>query len=722
MLKPIYWIGIGLLVVFSCTDNGETDEKLIPRANNIIVQYPETYQDSSEVTFYGETKVVDAYRWLEYEYSPSVNHWVKSQQSLTRKYFDSLPEKWLIEQRLKDLWSYERFSLPEKKGNYYYVFINKGLQNQSVFYRSQSIEGPFEEVFDPNTLAKDGTISIDAYHFSETRDQMAIQLSSKGSDWKTIRVLDLKTGKLLADEIKEVKFSKVAWDANGFFYSRFPSAQHYDRSIKNEFHQLYYHRIGTPQEQDEMVFADRIFPHRNAEAIATIDERFLLLNLKTDARNNALYFRNLADVYGDFTPIYPYFDHPFDFVGSYGNKLLYKTTHGAKKGRLIEISANRPSMDNWITLIPEQPAVLADVHLLGNKLVAHFLDRAKSSIKVFSLDGAHLYDLDLKPLGLGAVTQITGNPENNEAFFGFSSFNFPESIYRLNLNNGAIEPYFVPKIDFDRADYEVQQIAYKSYDGVEIPMFIIHRKGLRLTGDNPCLLMAIGGMGEQAIPKFNSSGIQLMPIILEHDGVCAVANLRGNQELGEDWLKAGILQKKQNSFDDFQAAAEYLIANKYTSSKKLAIYGRANGGLIVGASITQRPDLFRVAVPSTGLFDMLRYHDFSAAWLWAGEYGESTNSEMFNFLYAYSPLHHVIGANYPATLIMAADHEDRILPAHAYKYTAALQAKQRSFAPILIQIEEGAGHDQGKPLSQVISEGANVLNFILFNLDEAVVY
>lgn len=724
MFKHAYWIGIGILALFSCSEQKETNENNIALANTIIVQYPETYQDSTEVSFYGETEVVDPFRWLEYEYSPSVNHWVKSQQSLSRKYFDSLPEKWLVEQRLKDLWSYERRGLPQKKGAYYYQFANEGLEEQDILYRSQSIEGPFEELFDPNTLSENGAVSIDQYHFREDGKLLALQLSSFGSEWKTIRVLDLSTGRLLPDVIEEVKFSNVAWYADGFFYSRFPSAQHYDRSIKNGFHQLYYHELGSSQDNDEVVFADRIFAYRNADAVTSIDERFLVLNLRESPDKNAVYFRSLSAGSAEFIPIYSSFEHDFEWVGGYGNKLLFRTTHEAERGRLIQVSTNKPSAEYWEEVIPEQKGVLRDVYLYGNKLVTHYLEEAKSKLYVYSLSGKLLYQVDLKPLGLGAVTRISGNPENNEAFLGYASFNFPERIYRLNLNNGVLEPYFRPKIDFEAADYEVQQVTYESYDGVPVSMFIIHRKGLRLSGDHPTLLLAVGGMEGDAVPRFNMTGLQLIPAILEHDGVCAVANIRGNTEKGDAWHKAGQLHKKQNSFDDFQAAAEYLIANKYTSAQKLAVYGSGNGGLVVGASLTQRPDLFRVSVPARGFFDMLRYDRFAAAWMWAQEYGESQKPEDFSYLYAYSPLHNVARNRYPATLIMTAEHDDRVVPAHAYKFTAALQAlqvKTTSYPPVLIQIEEGAGQ-QGKTVSGRIAEGTKILNFILFNLDEAIVY
>ncbi|NET34734.1 MAG: S9 family peptidase [Cyanothece sp. SIO1E1] len=725
MVKHACWMGIAVLALISCTEQEGSNAHNIVRANTIIVQYPETYQDSTEVSFFENSRVVDPFRWLEYEYSPSVTYWTKSQQSLTRKYFDSLPDKWLIEQRLRDLWNYERRSLLEKKGAYYYQFMNRGLQEQSVFYRSQAIEGPFEQLFDPNQLSEDGSVSVSAHTFSADGRLLGLQLAKSGSDWKTIRVLDLRTGRLLPDVIEEVKHSAIAWDKEGFYYSRYPSAQHYDRSAKNEFHQLFYHRLGTDQSEDEVIFADRIFPERNARAITSVDQRFLILQLFENSHGNAIYFRNLTNGNPEFIPIYSFFDEQFDFVGGYGNKLLFRTTHQADKGRLIQVSTSNPGAPYWEEILPEGRRLLDQVYLYGNKLIAHYLEAGKSQLIVYSLSGDQLYEVDLKPLGLGAVSKITGNPENNEAFLGYSSYNFPERIYRLNLNNGVLEPYFIPELDFDPADYEIKQVAFDSYDGVSVDMSIVHRKGLRLTGNNPGLLLVLDE--ELSPPKlqFNPTGLQLMPIMLEHNGVCAIAQIRGHEGNGLRWLRAGAGKNKQNSFDDFQAAAEYLIANKYTSSEKLAIYGQGRGGLVVGACLTQRPDLYRVTIPANGLMDMLRYQRFAGGWLWKDLYGESTDEELFSFLYAYSPLHNVVEANYPATLVMTAEHDDRIVPAHSYKFTAALQALQKkteAYPPILIQVENGAGPVQKSSLSKAITSGTQVLSFILFNSDEAIAY
>lgn len=725
MVKHACWMGVVVLALISCTEQEGTNAHNLVRANTIIVQYPETYQDSTEVSFFENSRVVDPFRWLEYEYSPSVTYWTKSQQSLTRKYFDSLPDKWLIEQRLRDLWNYERRTLLEKKGAYYYQFMNRGLQEQPVFYRSQAIEGPFEQVFDPNQLSEDGSVSVSGHTFSADGRLLGLQLSKDGSDWKTIQVLDLRTGKLLPDVIEEVKHSAIAWDKEGFYYSRYPSAQHYDRSAKNEFHQLFYHRLGTSQSADEVIFADRIFPERNARAVTSVDQRFLILQLFEHSHGNAVYFRNLTNGNPEFIPIYSFFDEQFDFVGGYGNKLLFRTTHQADKGRLIQVSTSNPGAPYWEEILPEGNGLLDQVYLYGNKLIAHYLQAGQSQVFVYSLSGEQLYELDLKPLGLGAVSHITGNPENNEAFLGYSSYNFPERIYRLNLNNGVLEPYFLPELDFDPADYEVKQVAFDSYDGVSVDMSIVHRKGLRLTGNNPGLLMVLDEELSPSKLRFNPSGLQLMPIMLEHNGVCAVAQIRGHEGKGLGWIRAGSGKKKQNSFDDFQAAAEYLIANKYTSSEKLAIYGQGRGGLVVGACLTQRPDLYRVTVPANGLLDMLRYQRFAGGWLWKDLYGESLDQEFFSFLYAYSPLHNVVEADYPATLVMTAEHDDRIVPAHSYKFTAALQALQKktqAYPPVLIQIEDGAGPAQKSSLSKAIDSGTQVLSFILFNSDEAIAY
>ncbi len=725
MVKHAYWMGVAVLALISCAELEDTNANNIARANTIIVQYPETYQDSSEVSFFEDTKVIDPFRWLEYEYSPSVTYWTKSQQSLTRKYFDSLPDKWLIEQRLRDLWNYERRTLLEKKGAYYYQFMNRGLQEQPVLYRSRAIEGPFEQIFDPGQLSKDGSLSISSHTFSADGRLLGLQLSKSGSDWKTIRVLNLRTGELLPDVVEEVKHSEIAWDKEGFYYSRYPSAQHYDRSAKNEFHQLFYHRLGTDQSVDEVIFADRIFPERNASATTSVDQRFLILQLHENSHGNAIYFRNLTNGNPEFVPIYSFFDEQFDFVGGYGNKLLFRTTQQADKGRLIQVSTNNPGAPYWEEILPESNSLMDKVYLYGNKLIAHYLEAGKSQVIVYSLAGEQLYEVDLKPLGLGAVTTITGNPENNEAFLGYSSYNFPERIYRLNLNNGVLEPYFIPELDFDPADYEVKQVVFDSYDGVAVGMSIVHRKGLRLTGNNPGLLLVLDEALSPSKLQFNPTGLQLMPIMLEHNAVCAIAQIRGKEGKGGNWLRAGSGKNKQNSFDDFQAAAEYLIANKYTSSQKLAIYGQGRGGLVVGACLTQRPDLYRVAIPANGLLDMLRYQRFAGGWLWKDLYGESSDNEVFGFIYSYSPLHNVVEADYPATLVITAEHDDWIVPAHAYKFTAALQALQRkeaAYPPILIQVEEGAGPIQRSSVSRVITAGTEVLSFILFNSDEAIAY
>ena len=725
MVKHAYWMGVAVLALISCAEQEDTNANNIARANTIIVQYPETYQDSSEISFFEDSKVIDPFRWLEYEYSPSVTYWTKSQQSLTRKYFDSLPDKWLIEQRLRDLWNYDRRSLLEKKGAYYYQFMNRGLQEQAVFYRSQAIEGPFEQLFDPSQLSEDGSVSISAHTFSADGRLMGLQLARDGSDWKTIRVLNLRTGQLLPDVVEEVKHSAIAWDKEGFYYSRYPSAQHYDRSAKNEFHQLFYHRLGTSQSQDEVIFADRIFPERNVRAVTSVDQRFLILQLYENSHGNAIYFRNLSNGNPEFTPIYSFFDEQFDFVGGYGNKLLFRTTHQADKGRLIQVSTSNPGTPYWEEVLPEGNSLMDQVYLYGNKLIAHYLKAGKSQVIVYSLAGEQLYEVDLEPLGLGAVTQLTGNPENNEAFLGYSSFNFPERIYRLNLNNGVLEPYFIPEVDFDPADYEIKQVEFDSYDGVPVNMSLVHRKGLRLSGNNPGLLLVLDEELAPAKLQFNPTGLQLMPILLEHNGVCAIAQIRGQEGKGRNWRRAGSGKNKQNSFDDFQAAAEYLIANKYTSSQKLAIYGQGRGGLVIGACLTQRPDLYRVTVPAHGLLDMLRYQRFAGGWLWKDLYGESADEELFSYLFAYSPLHNVVEANYPATLVMTAEHDDWIVPAHSYKFTAALQALQRkeeAYPPILIQVDEGAGPVQRGTVSRAIDAGTQVSSFILFNSDEPIAY
>lgn len=688
---------------------------------NISVEYPNTFRDTALMdTFFG-ARVKDSYRWLENEQSESTQRWVNTQQSLTEKYLGQLPDRELIRQRLEKLWDYERFSNPEKKGDYYYQFRNSGLQNQSVLYRSKDLNGAWTPILDPNTFSLDGTAALGGYAFSKDGSLLAYEVSEGGSDWHSIYIKDMESAQVLKDTIRWIKFSNIAWFRDGFFYSRYPQpANGAGLEGKNEFHQVYYHKVGTPQADDELVFADRVHPQRNFYAQVSPDEKFLLVSGAESTSGNALYFRDLATDEIALTPIVESFDYDFVPVGSDKNNLYVLSNFKASNKRLVKINANQPDPRFWQEIIPENGDVLEQVYMYGGKLLALYIHNAQSLVKVLDLNGKEQGLVNLPDIG--TVTEIKGNMESTQAFFEFTSLTRPPSIYELDLNTLQTKIHKAPKVDFDSDAYETKQVWLESYDGTRVPMFVVHKKGLSLDGQRPTLLFGYGGFNIPMMPIFNRTRINLFPIMLENDGVCAVANIRGGGEFGTAWHLAGTKNKKQNVFDDFQSAAEYLIANKYTSADKLAIYGRSNGGLLVGACMTQRPDLFRVAIPAVGVLDMIRYHQFTIGWAWATDYGRSDIKEDFDYLLAYSPLHNVSREKYPATLITTADHDDRVVPAHSYKFAAALQHHQIGDSPILIRIDSSAGHGPGKPTSKSIAEGADVLAFIFQNMGIPVVY
>ncbi|MEN0007011.1 MAG: prolyl oligopeptidase family serine peptidase [Bacteroidota bacterium] len=715
-----------LMSIYSCKndqgrvqflDTTETSEEVVFRP--VDITYPEAYVDSSEVTDYNGVSVVDPYRWLEYD-SPSTAYWVQQQQSITGQYFANNPFKQALTTRLTKLWNYERYGSPQRHGDYYYQTYNSGLQNQDAIYRKVRMNDPLELVLDPNTFSTDGTTTLGTYAFSQDNTLLAYQISEGGSDWKKIRVLDLTRGKVLEDTLSGVKFSGISWYKDGFFYSRYERPDESALlSASNEFHQVYYHQVGTTQAEDELIFADRMNPKRNIYTATSSDERFLVLNVVESTSGNAVYFQDLAAEEEGFTPMVETFEHDFELVGNQNDRLLFKTNHKAANNRLIQVSSKNPEERYWDEVLPASKDVLQEVHLMGGKIVAVYIHDASHEVRIFDLKGELQKILELP---IGSVSNFSGSAEDSEAFFSFTSFTEAPSIYRLNLNELTANPISTPTTDFDASAYQTEQIWYESYDGTSVPMFVIHKKDLELDGTNPTLLYGYGGFDISILPKYNRTGLNLFPVFLENGGVCAVANIRGGGEFGSDWHKAGTQKLKQNVFDDFQAAAEYLIANKYTSSERLAIYGRSNGGLLVGACMTQRPDLFGVAIPAVGVLDMLRYHQFTIGWAWATDYGRSDDPEMLDYLLSYSPVHSVSAERYPATLITTADHDDRVVPAHSYKFAAAVQANQKADEPVLIRIDANTGHGAGKPTAKRIDEAADVLSFIFYNMEHPIVY
>ncbi len=722
MNKSIFVFSLLSLLLSACTlPDKNTSMTKDFKAKVIEVTYPSSLKDTSIADDYHGTIIKDPYRWLENDHSENTKDWVKAQNNTTFNYLKHIPYRKAIEKRLEEMWNYERYSTPIKRGGKYYYFKNNGLQNQSVLYVQDELDGPSKKALDPNLFSNDGTAALGTYAFSKNGKYLAYEVSEGGSDWHTVFVKDMETDLVLNDKIEWCKFSTIAWYKDGFFYSRYPKPSE-EESLKgkNHFHQVYYHKLGNQQADDELIFADRANPNRGFFANTTDDEQYLIINVWESTSGNALYFKDLSQDESEFIPVVENFDHDFDFVDNIGNRLLLLTNHKADNNRLIAISTTRPEEGYWEEILSEREDKLDNVNLLGGKIVANYTHNASSKISVFDEKGK--FEKDLKLPGIGTVNEFNGKKKEAQAFYSFATYNRPTSIYTFNIESGENKVFKQPSINFDSDAYETKQVWYKSYDGKEIPMFITHKKGLKLDGKRPTLLYGYGGFNISILPGFNTTRLNLAPIILENNGVFAVANIRGGGEFGKQWHEAGTKEKKQNVFNDFHAAAEYLIDQQYTSNKKIAIYGRSNGGLLVGACMTQRPELYQVALPAVGVLDMLRYHEFTIGRAWSTDYGLSESSKSFDYLSAYSPVHNVKATEYPATMITTADHDDRVVPAHSFKFAATLQEHHKGENPVLIRVESSAGHGAGKPTSKKIQEAADILSFTLYNFGENVVY
>lgn len=719
-MKRIFWISVSLLIwAAACTDPSGNPEQQAAKSTQVTfkkidVKYPDTRKDSTVVDDYHGTRVVDPYRWLEDPDAPATKAWVEEENKVTFNYLEQIPYREEVRKRLEELWNYERYAPPSRHGGKYYFFRNDGLQNQDVLYVQESLEGEPEVVLDPNKFSEDGTVALGGISFSGDGRYLAYQITEGGSDWHKARVLDLKTGQTLEEELEWLKFSSLSWAGNGFYYSRYPAPESGEKlSGVNEFHEVYFHRVGTPQEKDELVFSDRSNPRRGFFTSTSDDERFLAVSVWETTSGNALYFKDLEKEGEGFQGIVEDLQADWSMVGNDGNRLYLLTNDEAPNQRLVAVSAAQPEREYWEEIIPEGKDVLENVEVIGGKLVAQYLHDATTQLKVFNLDGKFLGDVELP--GLGVVSSISGKPDDPQAFFSFTSFTRPSSIYKLNMETLETELFREPELDFDSDAFETYQVWYENpVDQTRIPMFITHRKGLELNGQRPTLLYGYGGFNISVKPGFSVT----RAVLLENDGVYAVANIRGGGEFGQDWHKAGTLENKQNVFNDFIAAAEYLVDNGYTKSDKLAIQGGSNGGLLVGACMTQRPDLFGVCIPVVGVLDMLRYHLFTIGKAWAGDYGLSSDPEAFDYLISYSPLHNVEETEYPATIIITGDHDDRVVPAHSYKFAATLQDHQQGENPILLRIETSAGHGAGKPMSKVVQESADWLSFMFYQFEE----
>jgi len=674
------------------------------------LQYPQARRSDHVDTYFGE-KVADPYRWLEDVDSPETRQWIEAENKLTFSYLDSIPQREALRRRLTDLYNYERYSAPlQVHGRIFYAH-NSGLQNQSVYYYQDSIDGSQHVLIDPNTLTADGTAAIDGFVPDHSGSLVAYSTAQAGSDWSIWKIRDVKTGKDLPDALRWTKSSAIAWmpDGKSFYYSRFPEPPPGALLTQaNEHCKIYYHRLGDDQSKDTLVYERPDHPHWWLSADVTEDGRYLLIYISEGGDDNALFYLDLAKPGARVTALVDRFDAAFQPVGNTGSLLYVYTNDKAPRGKVITIDVEHPEASQWRTLVPQQADSMETAILASGKLICSFLHDAHSAARVYSLDGKALQDIALPGLGHAAWTHFSQN--DKELFFTYSEFTRPPSIFRLNVANGKATLFRAAKLSFDPAQFETRQEFYHSKDGTRIPMFIISRKGLQMNGKNPTILYGYGGFNISLTPAFFPRVIAW----LQMGGVFVFANLRGGAEYGEEWHKAGTKLHKQNVFDDFIAGAEYLIAQKVTTPAKLAIEGRSNGGLLVGAVLNQRPDLFGAALPGVGVMDMLRFQKFTVGQGWTVDYGSSDNPEEYKAIRKYSPLHNIKeGTKYPPTFIVTADHDDRVVPGHSFKYAATMQHAQGGDAPVLIRIETKAGHGGGKPVTKIIGETADEYSFLV---------
>ncbi len=674
---------------------------------------PMTYpaaRKSEQVDDYHGVKVADPYRWLEDLDAAETKAWVEAENKLTFDYLNQIPARAKIRERLTRLWNYERYGTPFKEGSRYFYARNSGLQNQSVYYSVASLTDEPKLLLDPNTLSADGTVALSGLAPSDDGKLLAYSLSASGSDWQEWKVRDVETGKDLSDDLKWVKFSGASWSADnqGFYYSRYDEPK--DDTLKgtNYFQKVFYHRLGTPQSADLLVYERPDQKEWLLGATETDDGRYLIINVNegTDVKTR-VYYKDLKQKDAPVVKLLDDFDAAYNLIDNDGPIFWFQTDLAAARGRIIAIDIRQPERANWKELVPEAAETLQGVSFINDMFVANYLKDAHTQVKLFDKTGKFLREIEFPTLG--TASGFAGKAKDKETFYSFTSFTMPTTVYRYDMVAGKSTIFRQPKVDFNPADYETKQIFYNSKDGTRVPMFLTYKKGLKLDGRNPTYLYGYGGFDISLTPAFSVGNL----VWMELGGVYAQAGLRGGGEYGEDWHQAGMKAKKQNVFDDFIAAAEWLIANKYTSTPKLAIGGDSNGGLLVGAVLTQRPDLFGAALPGVGVMDMLRFQKFTIGWAWVSDYGSSENAEDFKIQYAYSPLHNVKPHAYPATMVTTADHDDRVWPGHSFKFAATLQAAQTGSAPILIRIETKAGHGAGKPTTKIIEELTDRWGFLV---------
>ena len=698
-----------LLSVFACTF-------LAAQTDGAPLVYPRA-KTVDQVDDYHGVKVPDPYRWLEDTDSAETHDWVEAENKLTFSYLDQIPYRGAIRDRLTKLWNYERFTVPEQQGGRYFYDHNNGLQNQNVLLVADSLNAEPRVLLDPNTLSSDGTVALSGKAITEDGKLMAYGTSASGSDWQEWHVRDVDTGKDLPDLIKWVKFSGASWtkDGKGFFYSRYDEPKEGSATLRdaNYFQKLYYHRLGTPQAEDKLIYERPDDKELGFGGYVTDDGRYLVIEVSQGTSpKNRLYYKDLTQLDAQVVKLLDDFDARYSFVDNDGPIFWIQTDLDAPRGRLIAIDTRHPERGNWKNVVPQGADKLESSSVVDNVFLLSYLKDARTEVRVYDLKGKFVRNVDLP--GIGTANGFGGKRKDKETFYLFTSFISPTTVYRYVPREGKSSVFRQPKVDFDPSQFETKQVFFNSKDGTRVPMFLTYKKGLKLDGQNPTLLYAYGGFDISLTPAFSVPNI----VWLEMGGVYALPNLRGGGEYGEDWHLAGTKTKKQNVFDDFIAAAEWLIANKYTSTPKLAIRGGSNGGLLIGACLTQRPDLYGATLPLVGVMDMLRFQKFTIGWAWTSDFGSSDNPEEFKALYAYSPLHNLKpGTKYPPTLIATADHDDRVMPAHSFKFAATMQVDQAGPAPVLIRIETKAGHGAGKPISKTIDEMTDEWAFVAHNLN-----
>jgi len=677
------------------------------------LQYPQTKKVDRVDSYFG-TEVSDPYRWLEDDNSAETAQWVEAENKVTFGYLENIPFRGQVRQRLENLFNYPKYSAPSRKGEHYYFSKNDGLQNQSVLYIQTGLDGKPEVLIDPNKFSVDGTARLGAFSLSKDGKHAVVGISRSGSDWQDYQVMEIATKSYLPDTLRWIKASGVAWLGDGFFYSRYDAPEKgKELSSKNVNQKVYFHKIGTPQSADELIYEDSANPERVNDVSTTEDQRFAFLAISEGSKaGNSLFYRDLSKGEKAFQPIIPDIsDDTYDVIDNIGDKLLVWTNNKAPSGKIVLIDPKNPGEKNWKTILAEKPELLQGVRSAGGKLFARYLKDVSSRVYIYSLNGK--LENEVKLPALGVAGGFGGERDEKVVFYSFTSFTFPPTIYKYDIASKKSSVFRAPEIaNFNPAKYETKQVFFKSKDGTKVPMFLVYKKGLVLNGKNPALLFGYGGFNISTTPGFSPLRLAL----LEQGFVYASANMRGGGEYGEKWHEAGTKLQKQNVFDDFIAAAEYLITNKYTSPAMLAIQGGSNGGLLVGAVMNQRPDLFRVALPAVGVMDMLRFHKFTIGWNWISDFGSSDNEAEFKALYKYSPLHNIKeGVNYPATLITTADHDDRVVPAHSFKYAATLQEKYSGKNPVLIRIETRSGHGASST-TKTLEQTADAYSFMFYNL------